>query len=332
MKRIISGIQPSGIITIANYIGAIKNFVKLQNEHPDYDILVFIADLHAITVQQDKTTLRNNIKTLAALYVACGLDPKKVKLFIQSEVASHNQLGYVMECNTVLGELERMTQYKDKKQKQTQGIGAGLLIYPSLMAADILLYDADFVPVGEDQKQHLELTRDLGERFNNRYGDTFVIPEPLIAKVGAKIMSLTSPEKKMSKSDENPKGYISMLDDVNVIKNKIKGAVTDLDTKIIYDKENKPGISNLLTIYSCISNISIKDLEEKYKNSNYSNFKNDLVEVVLNEIVPIQERYKELIKSKELDLILDEGRDYANNIAYKKMNKVYNKVGLGRKR
>ncbi|MFI3329026.1 MAG: tryptophan--tRNA ligase [bacterium] len=332
MKRIISGIQPSGVITIANYIGAIKNFVKLQNENLDDEILVFIADLHAITVQQDKTALRNNVRTLAALYVACGLDPKKVKLFIQSEIPSHNQLGYIMECNTVLGELERMTQYKDKKQKQTQGIGAGLLIYPSLMAADILLYDANFVPVGEDQKQHLELTRDLGERFNNRYGDTFVIPEPLIAKVGAKIMSLTSPDKKMSKSDENPKGYISMLDDPNVIKNKIKGAVTDLDTKIVYDKENKPGISNLLTIYSCITNISIKDLENKYKDSNYSNFKNDLVEVVLNEILPIQERYKELIKSKELDLILDEGRDYANNIAYKKINKVYNKVGLGRKR
>ncbi|MFI3252503.1 MAG: tryptophan--tRNA ligase [bacterium] len=332
MKRVISGIQPSGVITIANYIGAIKNFVKLQNDNPDYEILVFIADLHAITVQQDKTTLRNNIKTLAALYVACGLDPKKVKLFIQSEISSHNQLGYIMQCNTVLGELERMTQYKDKKVKQTQGIGAGLLIYPSLMAADILLYDADFVPVGEDQKQHLELTRDLAIRFNNRYSETFVVPEPLIAKVGAKIMSLTSPERKMSKSDENPKGYISMLDDPNVIKNKIKGAVTDLDTKIIFDKENKPGISNLLTIYSCLTDISINDLEEKYKDSNYSSFKEDLVKVTLDTIIPIQERYKELIKSKELDDILDDGRDYANNLAYRKINKVYNKVGLGRKR
>ncbi len=332
MKRIISGIQPSGVITLANYIGAIKNFVKLQNENPDYEILVFIADLHAITVTQDKTALRNNIKTLAALYIACGLDPKKVKLFIQSEIPAHNQLGYVMECNTHIGELERMTQFKDKKGKQVQGIGAGLLVYPSLMAADILLYDADMVPVGEDQKQHLELTRDLAERFNNKYGETFVVPDPLISKVGARIMSLTSPEKKMSKSDENPKGYISMLDDLNVIKNKIKGAVTDLDTKIVFDKENKPGISNLLTIYSCLADISIKDLEEKYKESNYSNFKQDLVDVVIDTIKPIQDKYQELIKSKELDLILDEGRDYANNIAYKKISKVYNKVGLGRKR
>ena len=329
--RLISGIQPSGTITLGNYLGAIKNFVKLQDELSDTDILVFIADLHSITVSQDKQALRKNIKSLAAIYLACGLDPKKVHIFIQSEVPAHNQLGWVMECNSYIGELERMTQFKDKKVKQVAGVSAGLLTYPSLMAADILLYDADIVPVGVDQKQHLELTRNLAERFNTKYGETFVVPEPIIAKTGAKIMSLVDPTKKMSKSDENPKSYISLLDEIPVIVKKIKSAVTDSDTSIKYDLDNKPGISNLLTIYSCISGLSIAELEEKYANSNYGEFKGDLAQVVANEIEPIQKRYNELINSKELDEILDNGRDYANYLANKKLSKVYNKVGLGRK-
>lgn len=329
--RLISGIQPSGTITLGNYLGAIKNFVKLQDELVDTDILVFIADLHAITVSQDKQALRKNIKSLAAIYLACGLNPDKVHIFIQSEVPAHNQLGWVMECNSYIGELERMTQFKDKKVKQVAGVSAGLLTYPSLMAADILLYDANLVPVGVDQKQHLELTRNLAERFNTKYGDTFVVPEPYIAKTGAKIMSLTEPEKKMSKSDENPKSYISLLDELPVIMKKIKSAVTDSDATIKYDIENKPGISNLLTIYSCISGMTIAEIETKYENSNYAEFKSDLANVVANEIEPIQKRYNELINSKELDEILDQGRDYANYLANRKLSKVYNKVGLGRK-
>lgn len=330
--RLISGIQPSGTITLGNYLGAIKNFVKLQDELKDTDILVFIADLHAITVSQDKQALRKNIKSLAAIYLACGLDPDRVHIFIQSEVPAHNQLGWVMECNSYIGELERMTQFKDKKVKQVAGVSAGLLTYPSLMAADILLYDANLVPVGVDQKQHLELTRNLAERFNTKYGETFIVPEPYIAKTGAKIMSLVDPSKKMSKSDENPKSYISLLDELPVIMKKIKSAVTDSDATIKYDIDNKPGISNLLTIYSCITGMSIEEIENKYADSNYAVFKNDLANIVAEEIRPIQEKYNQLINSKELDDILDQGRDYANYLANRKLSKVYNKVGLGRKR
>ena len=296
------------------------------------DILVFIADLHAITVPQDKTALRANIKSLAALYMACGLDPNRVKVFIQSEVPAHSMLGWVMECSGYIGELERMTQFKDKKERQVAGVTAGLLTYPALMAADILLYDADIVPTGLDQKQHLELTRNLAERFNSKYGETFVVPEPVIAKSGAKIMSLTEPTRKMSKSDPNPKAYIALLDDINVAKKKIKSAVTDSEGTVRYDEVNKPGISNLLTIYSCISNLTIAELEEKYKDSNYAAFKEDLANLVAELLSSIQEKYNTLLKSKELDAILDQGRDYANYLANRKINKVYNKVGLGRKR
>ncbi|HRF70274.1 MAG: tryptophan--tRNA ligase [Anaeroplasmataceae bacterium] len=330
--RLISGIQPTSAITLGNYLGALKNFVKLQDELTDVDILVFIADLHAITVPQDKIALKKNIKSLAALYLACGLDPEKVHIFIQSEVPAHNQLGWIMECNGYIGELERMTQFKDKKVKQVAGVSAGLLTYPSLMAADILLYDADLVPVGLDQKQHLELTRNLAERFNSKYGETFKIPEPFIPKVGEKIMSLTDPTKKMSKSDENPKSSIFLLDDINVIKKKIKSAVTDSEASIKYDVEHKPGISNLMTIYACISKQSIQEIEEKYKASTYAEFKEDLAEIVASEIEPIQKKYNALIQSKELDIILDQGRDYANFLAQRKITKIYQKIGIGRKR
>lgn len=330
--RFLSGIQPSGNITLANYLGAVQNFVKLQDDPKFNDILIFIADLHAITVPQDKTVLRKNIKSLAALYLACGLDPNRVHIFIQSEVPAHTQLGWILQCTGYIGELERMTQYKDKKEKQIGGITVGLLTYPSLMAADILLYDADIVPTGKDQKQHLELTRDLAERFNTKYGDTFVIPEPYISKTGANIMSLIEPTKKMSKSDPNPKAYISLLDDLNVIRKKIKSAVTDNEGKIYFDEENKPGISNLLTILSCITNVSIKDLEEKYKDKNYQDFKNDVADAVVAKLEPIQKKYNEILNSPLVDEVLDNGRDYANYLANKKIAKVLNKMGLGRKK
>jgi len=330
--RFISGVQPSGTITLGNYIGAIRNFVLLQDDPKFTDFLVFVADMHAITVPQNKEELRKNIKSLVAIYLACGLDPKKVHIFIQSEVPAHAMLGWILQCNGYIGELERMTQYKDKSQRhQTDGVSVGLLTYPSLMAADILLYDTDLVPVGQDQKQHLELTRTLAERFNNKYGETFVVPDAYISKAGAKIMSLCDPTKKMSKSDPNPKGYISLLDDINVIKKKIKSAVTDLDTKVKYDKENKPGISNLLTIMSCCTNKSIEELEEIYIDSNYATFKEDVANAVVSVIEPIQKKYYELINSKYLDEVLDEGKDYANYLANKKIAKVINKVGLGRK-
>ncbi len=331
MSRLVSGIQPTGNITLGNYLGAIKNFVKLQDELPEHEFFIFIADLHAITIQQDREKLRKNIKSLAALYLACGLRKERVHLFIQSEVPMHSQLGYIMECNGMLGELERMTQYKDKKAKQVAGVSVGLLTYPCLMASDILLYDADIVPIGQDQTQHLELTRDLAERFNNRYGKTFVIPTGYKAKAGAKIMSLIDPSKKMSKSDENPKAYISLLDDINVIKNKIKGAVTDLDTTVKYDPENKPGISNLLTIYQVITGKEMTEVEAEFAGSNYQQFKEKVAEVVINEIKPIQQRYNEYLDSKELDEILNEGRDAALRVGYKKIAKVYQKIGLGRK-
>lgn len=329
--RFLSGIQPSGNITLGNYLGALKNFVKLQDNKDFTDFLVFIADMHAITVSQDKQELRKNIRSLVAIYLACGLDPKKVHIFIQSEVPAHAELGWIMMCNGYIGELERMTQYKDKKERQVAGVSVGLLTYPSLMAADILLYDTNLVPVGIDQKQHLELTRDLANRFNQKYGDTFTIPEPFIAQTGAKIMSLVDPTKKMSKSDPNPKAYISLLDDINIIKKKIKSAVTDSDGIIKYDTENKPGISNLITIVSAITGKSIEEIVEEYKDSNYQTFKEDVANIVVNEIKPIQEKYNELINSSLIDEVLDEGRDYANYLANKKINKVYNKIGLGRK-
>ena len=305
--------------------------MKLQQDPSFTDILVFVADLHAITVQQDKQELRKNIKSLVALYVACGLDPERVHIFIQSEVPAHTMLGWVLQCNGYIGELERMTQYKDKKERNVSGVSVGLLTYPSLMAADIILYDADLVPVGNDQKQHLELTRDLAERFNNKYGETFVVPKPYIAEAGARIMSLTEPTKKMSKSDPNPKAYIALLDDINVIKKKIKSAVTDSDGVVKYDIENKPGISNLLTIMSCITGKKIAELEEEFKDSNYASFKEAVCNCVVDEITPIQAKYNEIINSKLLDEILDNGRDYANYLANKKIAKVYNKIGLGRK-
>lgn len=330
MKRLVSGIKPTGSLTLGNYIGALRQFVKLQDELEDTEFFIFIADLHAITTPQEKQALKKSIKSIAALYMACGLDPNKVNLFVQSEVVEHAVLGYIMESTAYVGEMERMTQYKDKKQKQTEGIRTSLLTYPALMAADILLYDADIVPIGDDQKQHLELTRNLAQRFNNMYGDTFVVPEGFFPKTGARIKSLTEPDKKMDKSAENQKAYILLLDDLNQVKNKIRSAVTDSDTAIKYDLKNKAGISNLLQIYASLTDLSIEDIEIKYKDLNYKEFKEDLANIVADTLKPIQEKYQEIINSPYLDEVLDQGRQRASEIARKKMFKVYKRIGLGR--
>ena len=328
MKRIFSGIQPSGSVTLGNYIGAMKQFVNLQNE---YDCFFCIVDQHAITVPQDRIKLRKNIKTLAALYLAIGLDPEKNTIFIQSEVPAHAQAGWILQSISYIGELERMTQFKDKSAGK-EGVSAALLTYPPLMAADILLYSTDVVPVGEDQRQHLELTRDLAERFNKKHNDIFKIPEISLPTEGARIMSLQEPTKKMSKSDPNKKATIALLDDPKQIEKNIKSAVTDSEGIVRYDKENKAGVSNLMSIYSIFSGKTYSEIEEMYEGKGYGDFKSDLAEVVLGEILPIQERYNDLIDSPELDEILDRGAEKANMEANKMIRKMYNGMGLGRKR
>ncbi len=328
MKTIFSGIQPSGVVTLGNYIGAIKQFVDLQH---DYDCYFCVVDQHAITVPQERLTLRKNIRTLAAIYIAAGLDPEKATLFIQSEVPAHAQAAWMLQCISYLGELERMTQFKDKAHGK-EAVSAGLLTYPPLMAADILLYNADIVPVGDDQKQHIELTRDLAGRFNNRYNDIFTLPEARIPKVGARIMSLQDPTKKMSKSDSNQRGFITILDEPKQIEKKIKSAVTDSEGIIKFDRENKPGVSNLLSIYSILGNKSIEELEAYYDGKGYGDFKNDLAEVVVNALAPIQERCKNLLESSELDDILDAGAEKAARKANKMLKKMENAMGLGRKK
>ncbi len=327
MSVIFSGIQPSGSLTLGNYLGALKHFVDYQEED---DCFFCIVDEHAITVPQDRLKLRKNIRSLAALYIAAGIDPDKSTLFIQSEVPAHTQLGWMLQCVTYIGELQRMTQFKDKSAGK-EAVSAGLLTYPPLMAADILLYNTDIVPVGDDQKQHLELTRDIADRFNRKYNDIFTIPEPQIAKVGARIMSLVNPEKKMSKSDENVKATIFLLDDEKQIEKKIKSAVTDSEGIIKYDKENKPGVSNLMTILSLCSGKSLEEIEKDYANKGYGDFKADVAQAVIGTLKPIQERYYEIVESPELDEILDHGAEKANRIAGKTMQKAKNAMGLGRK-
>ncbi|WP_246938609.1 tryptophan--tRNA ligase [Bacillus pinisoli] len=328
MKTIFSGIQPSGSLTLGNYLGALRHFPLLQDE---YNCFFCIVDQHAITVPQDRFELRKNIRNLAALYIAAGIDPERSTLFIQSEVPAHAQAGWMMQCVSYIGELERMTQFKDKSHGK-EGVSASLLTYPPLMAADILLYSTDLVPVGEDQKQHIELTRDLAERFNKKYNDIFTIPEPKISEVGARIMSLQEPTKKMSKSDENLKATIFILDEEKQIEKKIKSAVTDSEGIVKYDKENKPGVSNLLTIYSILSNKTIAQLEEQYEGKGYGEFKGDLAKVVVDALKPIQQKYHELINSDLLDTYLDTGAEKANTVANKMLRKMENGMGLGRKR
>lgn len=328
MKRMLSGIKPTGRVTLGNYIGAIKPFVEFQNE---YEMIIFVANLHSMTIYQEPKDLRKNTKDLIALYIAAGLDPEQVTLFLQSDVLEHAQLGWYLGCMVSMGELSRMTQYKSKKiEAEEKGghIGAGIFNYPSLMNADILMYDPDYVPVGEDQKQHVELARNIAERFNSRYSDTFKLPEPIIPKVGGRIMDLQDPTKKMSKSSPNGKGCIYVLDPVNVSKKKILSAVTDSDSHVKFDPENKPGISNLLEIYSIISGKTIEELEIMYEGKGYSEFKKDLAEVVGDELQRIQDRYNEIVNGDYLDNVLEAGAEKARRIARKKLAKVERKIGI----
>ena len=325
-KRMLSGIKPTGKLTLGNYIGAIKQFISYQDE---YELLVFIADLHALTLPIDPKELRENTKNLISIYLACGLDPEKVILFKQSDVHEHAELGYVMTCNSNMGELSRMTQYKDKTAKisNKESIPTGIFIYPALMAADILLYDPDYVPVGIDQKQHVELTRDLALKFNSHYSETFKLPEPVIAKTGAKIASLSNPTKKMSKS-ESDKGTIYLLDDVNISRKKIMSAVTDSDSIVKYDLENKPGISNLLTIASSLSKKSIEEIENEFVGKGYGEFKKYVADIVVDELSLLQQKVKEIQESGIIDKVLAVGAEKASYLARKKLNKVYTKIGL----
>ncbi len=332
MKHIVSGIQPTGSLNIGTYLGSIRNFVKLQESYPEHHFFLFIADLHAITVPRDRIALRKTIKELAALYLACGLKREKLSLFVQSEIPAHSQMAYLLQCFTYMGELERMTQYKEKSQRQVAGVASSLFTYPVLMAGDILLYDAEYVPVGEDQKQHLELTRDIAMRVNKRVGEFFTVPKPLIPKVGARIMSLIEPDKKMSKSDDYIKSRILLLDDEVIIRKRIMSAVTDSDQTIRFDKSEKPGISNLMTIYGAITNTSIETIEKQFETTSYQDFKKAVADVVVAELKPIQERYQAIIASDDLDRFLDEGSAYAARIAAKKVAKLNHKLGLGRKR
>lgn len=325
-KRMLSGIKPTGKLTLGNYIGAIKQFISYQDE---YELLVFIADLHALTLPIDPKELRENTKNLISIYLACGLDPEKVILFKQSDVHEHAELGYIMTCNSNMGELSRMTQYKDKTAKisNKESIPTGIFIYPALMAADILLYDPDYVPVGIDQKQHVELTRDLALKFNSHYSETFKLPEPVIAKTGAKISSLSNPTKKMSKS-ESDKGTIYLLDDVNISRKKIMSAVTDSDSIVKYDLENKPGISNLLTIASSLSKKSIEEIENEFVGKGYGEFKKYVADIVVDELSLLQQKVKEIQESGIIDKVLAAGAEKASYLARKKLNKVYTKIGL----
>lgn len=326
MEVIFSGIQPSGTLTLGNYLGALQHFKNLQTDNECYFCIV---DQHAITVPQDRLKLRDNIRSLAALYLASGIDSDQATLFIQSEVPAHAELGWMMQSISYIGELERMTQFKDKADGKS-AVSSALFTYPALMAADILLYQTDIVPVGDDQKQHLELTRNLAERFNNRYNNIFTIPEVRIPKIGARIMSLQEPTKKMSKSDDNEKGFISMLDTPKKIEKKIKSSITDSEGIVKYDKENKPGISNLLTIYSTCTGKSIDSIEAMYEGKGYGDFKQGVADAVIDLLEPIQHKYNELIDSPELDDILDKGAEKASLKANKMLGKAKKAMGLGR--
>ena len=326
MNTIFSGIQPSGTLTIGNYLGAIKQFVELQD---DYQCYFCIVDHHAITVPQDPKQLKENIRSLAALYIASGIDPNKATLFVQSDVPAHTELGWMLQSMTYMGELERMTQFKDKTEGRS-AVSSALFTYPTLMAADILLYQANLVPVGDDQTQHLEITRNIAERFNNRFGKTFTIPDIKIPEVAARVMSLQEPTKKMSKSDNNVRSFISMLDTPKQMEKKVKSAVTDSDGTIIFDQENKPGVSNLLSLYSALTNIKIDEAVAHFTDKGYGALKSEVAEAVIQTLSPIQERYNELIHSTELDTILKDGSLKAEEIANRTLIKAKKKMGLGK--
>ena len=325
MKRVFSGVQPTGNIHLGNYLGALKQFVELQE---DNECIYCIVDEHAITVPQDPKELKKHILDVAGLYLAVGLDPKKSIIFVQSQVSGHAELGWILTCCANTGELFRMTQFKAKSQGK-ESVGAGLLTYPTLMAADILLYDTDVVPVGNDQKQHIELTRDLAIRVNHHYGKTFVVPDGRFMKEGARIMALDDPTSKMSKSAENIHSRISLLDEPSKIKKSIMKATTDSDGIVKFDAENKPGISNLLNIYSALSEKTVAELETMYEGKGYGDFKKDLVEVTIDALAPIKQRYQEIRESKELIEILNDGAQKADAIAQETMKRVRKNFGLG---
>ncbi|MCQ2477832.1 MAG: tryptophan--tRNA ligase [Clostridia bacterium] len=324
-KKVLSCIQPSGMLTLGNYLGALKNWLNMQDE---FDCTFAVADLHAITVRQDPVKFRSQIYSTCALLLALGLDPNKSTLFIQSHVPEHAALSWLLSCNTQLGEMSRMTQFKDKSAKHADNVNVGLFSYPVLMAADILLYKPDFVPVGADQKQHLEIARDIAERFNRIYGEVFTIPEPYIAKTGAKVMSLQDPDKKMSKSDDNLNAYVAILDDRDTIIRKFKRAVTDSEGGI-YVSEDKPGVSNLIGIYSAVTGKTVKDTESEFSGLGYGDFKLAVGEAVADELAPIKQRYEEIIKDKsELERIYKEGAARAEKVAAKTYFKAMKKVGF----
>ena len=324
-KRIFSGVQPSGDLTLGNYIGAIRNWVTLQDE---YECLYCIVDQHAITVRQEPQDLRKRTLELIMLYLAAGIDPEKSCVFIQSHVSAHSELSWVLNCNTQMGELSRMTQFKDKSKSHADNINAGLFTYPVLMASDILLYQTDMVPVGHDQLQHIELARDIATRFNHYYSDTFKIPEPYIPKVGQRIMSLQTPENKMSKSDPNPNGCIKLLDDTDTIIRKFKRAVTDSGSEIVASPE-KPGITNLLSIYSAVTNKTVEEAEKDFIGFGYGDFKLAVGETVANALAPIQAEFKRLSSDKAyVESVYKKGAETANYLANKTLRKVYKKVGF----
>lgn len=324
MKRMLTGLQPTGVIHLGNYIGAVKEMVKRQDM---YESFIFVADMHAITVPNTDLNLKEKTRSLIALYLACGIDPEKNTIFVQSQNEYHANLSWVLECNSYFGELSRMHQFKEKSKKN-ENFTAGLFTYPVLMASDILLYDIDIVPVGIDQKQHVELTRDIAIRFNNKYGNTFVVPEPLMPEEGAKITDLIDPTKKMSKSSENQNGVIRLLDNLDDIRKKIMRATTDSLMSIKYDPDNQPGISNLITIYSSLTGKSIEDVEKEFVGSNYGTFKTKVADVVVDEIAKVQEKYNEYINSDIIDKILEDGKNKSRVFAKAKYEAVKNKIGF----
>lgn len=328
MKRVFSGVQPTGNLHIGNYLGALKQFVELQDEA---ECVYCVVDMHSITLPQDPKELRSHILDIAALYMAVGIDPKRSTIFVQSEVSQHAELSWVLTCNSYTGELSRMTQFKDKA-KGKESAPTGIFSYPLLMAADILLYDSDIVPVGNDQKQHIELTRDIAIRVNNRFDKkVFVVPEGRFMKEGARIMALDDPTSKMSKSAENPHSRISLLDDDSKIKKSIMKATTDSLARVHYDVEKQPGVANLMTIYSVFSGKSMEEIEKLYEGKGYGDFKKDLVEISIDGIRPIRERFNEIRQSQELITALDEGREKASVIAERTLKRVFDTFGLGRK-
>ena len=328
-KVLYSGMQATGTLTLGNYLGALKNWVELTDE---YECIYGVMDLHSLTVRQVPAEFRKNARALYALYVAAGLDPEKNCIYYQSHVSGHAELGWILDCFTYMGELNRMTQFKEKAARHADNLNAGLYTYPVLMAADILLYRADLVPVGEDQRQHLEITRDIAARFNNIYGDVFVIPDAYIPKAGARIMSLQEPEKKMSKSDPNENAFIAILDDPDTIRRKLKRAVTDSQTEIRLS-EDKPGVSNLLSIYAAVTGQTPEQAEAYFAGKNYGTLKSEVADAVVAELEPLQKRYKEIRADKAyLNEVISEGSEKAARTAFKTLAKVQRKVGFGAKK